>query len=302
MFCSCLQGVAAIKWYLCTVNDKGDKCTEKNFTNYIMIMDYLEAVAKCTNLDNQVICWLHLKAKPGHMLFEVFFNPQTHILTYCKKDCLHHCLELPSNAELYEQVFLAQPIAHQGKYAEKHHVIETDMLKLREFFEGCQLLMFGMANTKGLSRSKRESRKKQRPRKEAVATTNTITQGNMAIKTAISPGPMIDALRTIIKEMIMIPQAMNSMNMTATVTRTIFVIMFEDTPRTRTMTRTIRTAAIMPHHVTDGDEKKSRASCSPSIDSMREVKGSTLDCPADFILPVTLPVTRNTTAMCKKET
>ena len=46
-------------------------------------------------------------------------------------------MELPNDDELCEQVFLAQPKAHCIKYSEKHRVVETDMLKLQEFFEGC---------------------------------------------------------------------------------------------------------------------------------------------------------------------
>ncbi len=46
-------------------------------------------------------------------------------------------MELPNETELCEQVFLAQPKAHRVKYAEKHRIVETDMLKLQEFFEGC---------------------------------------------------------------------------------------------------------------------------------------------------------------------
>ena len=46
-------------------------------------------------------------------------------------------MELPNNNQLCEQVFLAQPKAHPIKYAEKHIVVETDMLKLQEFFKGC---------------------------------------------------------------------------------------------------------------------------------------------------------------------
>ena len=46
-------------------------------------------------------------------------------------------MELPNDTELCEQVFLAQPKPHRIKYAEKHRVVETDMLKLQEFFERC---------------------------------------------------------------------------------------------------------------------------------------------------------------------
>ncbi len=50
---------------------------------------------------------------------------------------LHHRMELPNDTELCEKVFLAQPKAQRIKYMEKHCIVETDMLKLQEFFEGC---------------------------------------------------------------------------------------------------------------------------------------------------------------------
>jgi hypothetical protein len=53
LFCSCLQDVAVIKWDLCTNNYEGDKRTEKNFKR--CLKDYLEAIAKCTHLGDQVI-------------------------------------------------------------------------------------------------------------------------------------------------------------------------------------------------------------------------------------------------------
>ena len=46
-------------------------------------------------------------------------------------------MELPNDVELCKQVFLAQPKPHRIKYAEKHRVVENDMLKLQELFEGC---------------------------------------------------------------------------------------------------------------------------------------------------------------------
>ena len=46
-------------------------------------------------------------------------------------------MELPNNTELCKQVFLTQQRPHRFKYAKKHRVVETDMLKLQEFFEGC---------------------------------------------------------------------------------------------------------------------------------------------------------------------
>ena len=62
---------------------QGMKQTEKNFKN--CIRDYLEAVAKYANLVDQVIQWLHLRSKPGHIRFEDFLHRHVHILDYIKK-------------------------------------------------------------------------------------------------------------------------------------------------------------------------------------------------------------------------
>jgi hypothetical protein len=99
--------------------------------------DYLKDIAKCTYLGDQVIRWLRLRGKPAHMWFEDFLNRRIQILNYVKKGYLGHRMELPVESELCEQVFLAQPKAHRIKYAEKHRVVETNTLKLQEFFEGC---------------------------------------------------------------------------------------------------------------------------------------------------------------------
>ena len=71
------------------------------------------------------------------MRFKEFLNRPVQILDYVKQGYLCHRMELPNNIELCKQVFLAQPKAHRVKYAEKHRIVETDMLKLQEFFEGC---------------------------------------------------------------------------------------------------------------------------------------------------------------------
>ena len=71
------------------------------------------------------------------MQFEDVLNRRVQILDYVKMGCLRWCIELPNIVELCEQVFLAQPKPHRIKYAEMHKVVENDMLKVQEFFEGC---------------------------------------------------------------------------------------------------------------------------------------------------------------------
>ena len=50
---------AVTKWDLCATKYEGDKRTKKNFKR--CLKDYLEAIAKCTHLGDQVIRWLLLR-------------------------------------------------------------------------------------------------------------------------------------------------------------------------------------------------------------------------------------------------
>ena len=135
--------------------------TEKNFMN--CMKGYLEAVSECTDLGDLVMFWLCIKAKPGCMQFEEFLYYQTQILNYVKNGYFYCCLELPSNAGLQKQVVLAQPKAHQGKYDKMHCLVETDMLKLQEFFE-----VEGCHNADACSgKYKRDVEGKKKPKEDA---------------------------------------------------------------------------------------------------------------------------------------
>jgi hypothetical protein len=47
-------------------------------------------------------------------------------------------MELPTAQEKSEQIFFAQPKAHQYKFAERNKTVPTDLLQLIAFFEQCQ--------------------------------------------------------------------------------------------------------------------------------------------------------------------
>ena len=87
-----------------------------------MCEDYLEVVAKCAYLNQQIICLLCLKSKPGHMRFEEILNRQMQILNYIKKGHLCCYLAISNDAEPWKDVSSVQPKAHQVKYAENHIV------------------------------------------------------------------------------------------------------------------------------------------------------------------------------------
>ena len=52
--------------------------------------DYLEAVAKCTNHNDQEIHWHCNKIQPNNMQFEEYLNHSTQLLNNVKR-VIHHC-------------------------------------------------------------------------------------------------------------------------------------------------------------------------------------------------------------------
>jgi hypothetical protein len=108
------------------------------------------------------------------------------------KGYLHHDLEIPSNAELCKQVFLAQPKTHQVKFVEKHSVVNDDILRLKEFFEDCHDTAINSGKTRESSKAKRRPRKMQRPRRVPIATIKTVTLGDSTIKAVMNVGLAIN--------------------------------------------------------------------------------------------------------------
>jgi hypothetical protein len=102
------------------------------------------------------------------------------------------------NAELCKQVFFLQPKPNQVKYAEKHCIVQDDILKLQEFFEGHH-------NTRELTKTKRRPRKMQRQTRVPIATIETIALGNLTVKTTMIISLMINDVQMIVKRMIVIP-------------------------------------------------------------------------------------------------
>lgn len=75
-------------------------------------------------------------------------------------------MELPNEAELCEQVILAQPKPHCIKYTEKFRVIETDILKLKEFFEDCHNADVHSGEYKRITKANKKKKEHGKPKKE----------------------------------------------------------------------------------------------------------------------------------------
>jgi hypothetical protein len=60
------------------------------------------------------------------------------LLSYLKSDYLRQTKDLPTAQEKSEQIFFAQPNAHQNKFAKLNKTVPSDPLRLIAFFEKCQ--------------------------------------------------------------------------------------------------------------------------------------------------------------------
>ncbi len=122
--------------------DKCHRCpnnadrTKANFDE--CIRDYLEAIAGFPNIGDQLICLLHTSKKPALMPMHEFMRHQVQLLSYLKGGYLHRTMEVPTAQEKSEQIFFAQPKAHQNKFTNLNKTMPTDPLKMIAFFEQCQ--------------------------------------------------------------------------------------------------------------------------------------------------------------------
>jgi hypothetical protein len=134
----CFQGVGLTEWT--SVNAKwwpndADR-TKANFNK--CIRDYLEAVAGFPNIVNQLICWLRTSKKPALMPMHEFMRHWVQLLSYLEGGYLRWMIDVPMAQEKSEQIFFAQPKAHQNKFADLNKAVPTDPLKMIAFFEQCQ--------------------------------------------------------------------------------------------------------------------------------------------------------------------
>jgi hypothetical protein len=102
------------------------------------IRDYLEVVAKFPNIGNQLICWLCTAKKPALMPMHKFMRHQVQLLSYLKSDYLCQMMDVPTVQEKREQIYFAQPKAHQNKFADLNKIVPSNLLRMIAFFEQCQ--------------------------------------------------------------------------------------------------------------------------------------------------------------------
>jgi hypothetical protein len=67
-----------------------------------------------------------------------FMWRQVQLLSYFEGGYLRQTMEVPMAQEKTEQIFFAQPKAHQFKFADLNKMVPTHLLKVVTFFEQCQ--------------------------------------------------------------------------------------------------------------------------------------------------------------------
>jgi hypothetical protein len=77
--------------------------------------------------------------KPVLMQMHEFMRHQVQFLSYLEGGYLHQTMEVPVAQETSEQIFFAQPKAHQNKFADLNKMVPTDLIKLIAFIEQCQI-------------------------------------------------------------------------------------------------------------------------------------------------------------------
>jgi hypothetical protein len=70
-------------------------------------------------------------------------------------------MEVPTGQEKSEQIFFAQPKAHQFKFVGLNKTVPTDPLKLIAFFEQCQATNKAAGVLKKIAKDKKQSKEKK---------------------------------------------------------------------------------------------------------------------------------------------
>jgi hypothetical protein len=155
----CFHDVGLTKWTSIMAKqcpNNADR-TKANFEE--CIRDYLEAVAGFPKIGNQLICWLCMAKKPALMPMHEFTWHQVQLLSYIKGGYLCQTMEVPTAQEKSEQIFFAQPKAHQNKCADLNKMVPTNLLKMMLSLSSVKQLTRRLAFLRRLPRTRSSQRK-----------------------------------------------------------------------------------------------------------------------------------------------
>ncbi len=129
---------------------------------------YLEAVAAFPNVGDQLICWLCTAKKPAFMPMHNFMRHQVQLVGYLEGGYLRQTMEVPTVQEKSEQIFVAQPKAHQFKSMDLNKMAPTDPLKLIALFKQCQATNKTACILKKIPKDKKQPKEKKTAQLPAV--------------------------------------------------------------------------------------------------------------------------------------
>jgi hypothetical protein len=125
------------------------------------IRNYLEAVAGIPKIGNQLICLLHTAKKPALMPMHELIWHQVQLLSYLKSDYLHQTMDAPTAQEKKEQIFFAQPKAHQNKFANLNKTVPSNPLRMIALFEQCQATNKAAGILDKIAKDKKQQKEKK---------------------------------------------------------------------------------------------------------------------------------------------
>ena len=168
----CFQGKAQTKWT--KVIAKVDESSRTADTFKDAQKDYLEAIAEIKNLGDCLIRQLRDRSKPAAMALDDYIDRRDEWKRYIDgtDSLLRKTLAMPTDQEWAEQIFSQQPKNHQLKYAEEHEDVETNIDKLKQFFNGCHTRDVGDGTYARVLKNSRDARK-ARLQKERGENKNT---------------------------------------------------------------------------------------------------------------------------------
>jgi hypothetical protein len=101
--------------------------------------------------------------KPAFMPMLEFMRRQVQLLSYLESDYLRQAMDVPMAQEKSEQIFFAQPKAHQNKFADLNKMVPANPLRMIAFFEHCQ------ATNKAAGILEKIAKDKKQPKEKSTA-------------------------------------------------------------------------------------------------------------------------------------
>ncbi len=157
----CFQDVGLTEWTSVIAKRCPDNADRTKATFDECIRDYLEAVARFPNIGNQLIRWLCTAKKPTLMPMHKFMWCQAQLLSYLESDYLRQTMDVPTAQEKSEQIFFAQPKAHQNKFADLNKMVPANPLRMIAFFKQCQATDKAAGTLDKIAKDKKQPKEKK---------------------------------------------------------------------------------------------------------------------------------------------